>query len=135
MAIHCMHILVRASRHFCESYKQDSLDYGQVMKFAIEKYASRSFRIYADVGQKIVNVFVIITEFGFCCTYFIFISSNLHQFLLNHGNQHISGKQIKHKLKILYFYLRIYGSTLLAIIYYNRSCGTDLYDLLNQKFR
>ena len=94
MAIHCMQLLVSASRHFCNVKNKKSMDYGEVAESALHMYGSVSMRTYASVGASIVNMFVIIAQFGFCCTYFIFISRNLEQFIHDYGSQYFIGRQI-----------------------------------------
>jgi len=91
MAIHCMELLVRASRHFCSIFEKKTMDYGEVAQATLHTYGSVSMRSNAGTGAKIVNTFVIIAQFGFCCTYFIFISRNLKQFIHDYGSQYFIG--------------------------------------------
>ncbi|XP_011872342.1 PREDICTED: proton-coupled amino acid transporter 1-like isoform X2 [Vollenhovia emeryi] len=43
------------------------------------------FRKYSTFMRKLVNVFLCITQLGFCCVYFVFISTNMKQVLDAHG--------------------------------------------------
>ncbi|XP_012532802.1 proton-coupled amino acid transporter 1 isoform X2 [Monomorium pharaonis] len=43
------------------------------------------FRKYSTFMRKMVNVFLCITQLGFCCVYFVFISTNMKQVLDAHG--------------------------------------------------
>ncbi|XP_024872726.1 proton-coupled amino acid transporter 1 isoform X1 [Temnothorax curvispinosus] len=43
------------------------------------------FRKYSTFMRKLVNVFLCVTQLGFCCVYFVFISSNMKQVLDAHG--------------------------------------------------
>ncbi|XP_011632277.1 proton-coupled amino acid transporter 2-like isoform X2 [Pogonomyrmex barbatus] len=43
------------------------------------------FRKYSSFMRKLVNIFLCITQLGFCCVYFVFISTNMKQVLDAHG--------------------------------------------------
>ncbi|XP_011690625.1 PREDICTED: proton-coupled amino acid transporter 2-like isoform X2 [Wasmannia auropunctata] len=43
------------------------------------------FRKYSTFMRKLVNVFLCVTQLGFCCVYFVFISTNMKQVLDAHG--------------------------------------------------
>ncbi|XP_032691428.1 proton-coupled amino acid transporter 1 isoform X2 [Odontomachus brunneus] len=42
-------------------------------------------RRYSSLMRKLVNVFLCVTQLGFCCVYFVFISTNMKQVLDVHG--------------------------------------------------
>jgi len=85
MAVHCMQLLVAAARHFCNVKNKHTMDYGEVAESTLHMYGTVWMRSHAQIGQTIVNVFVIVAQFGFCCTYFIFISTNLKKFIHDYG--------------------------------------------------
>ncbi|KAL1139772.1 hypothetical protein AAG570_006749 [Ranatra chinensis] len=75
---HCMHMLVNCAHELCKRVQAPSLSFSQVAEQAfltgpshIRKY-SNGFRIF-------VNVFLVITQLGFCCVYFVFVARNLQQ--------------------------------------------------------
>ena len=92
MAIHCMQLLVSAARHFCVMKNRKSMDYGEVAEMTLHMYGSVRMRQNSTKARTVVNTFVIIAQFGFCCTYFIFISSNLKQFIAAYGSPFFVGK-------------------------------------------
>ena len=42
-------------------------------------------RIKLAKGSKIVNLFILITQFGFCCCYFVFMSANIRQVIYEYS--------------------------------------------------
>jgi len=79
MAVHCMHLLVASSSHLCQHHGLATMDYGNVAKYALESYGPMWLRQRSHLGTKCVNVFILITQFGFCCCYFVFMSANITQ--------------------------------------------------------
>ena len=47
-------------------------------------------------GSKIVNLFILITQFGFCCCYFVFMSANIRQVIYEYTPD---GSKIKELLE------------------------------------
>ncbi|XP_062909936.1 neutral amino acid uniporter 4 isoform X1 [Mobula hypostoma] len=88
VAIHCMHIVVRCSHHFCQRFKRQSLSYGDTVTFAMEHGPFPCLRRKAPLGRMTVEFFLIITQLGFCSVYFVFVGVNMKQlvegFLRNH---------------------------------------------------
>ena len=82
-------------------------------EFGFQKYFSRNVQfhrrdpIYDSVqdlksspklakGSKIVNLFILITQFGFCCCYFVFMSANIRQVIYEYTPD---GSKIKELLE------------------------------------
>lgn len=76
MAVHCMLILVKSCHSLCSRTSRISLDYGEVAEASLR--ASHVPPKYAAAGRFVVNVFLVITQFGFCCVYFLFMADNIH---------------------------------------------------------
>ncbi|XP_071951038.1 proton-coupled amino acid transporter 1-like [Antedon mediterranea] len=80
VATHCMSVLVECS-HYLQSNKVDavSLSYGQVAEYSFQYSKFSFFQKYCKFGKYAVNFFLIITQFGFCCAYFLFMGDNIMQ--------------------------------------------------------
>ena len=37
------------------------------------------------IGSKVVNMFILITQFGFCCCYFVFMAANIREVALEYS--------------------------------------------------
>lgn len=85
---HCMHILVQCSRELCIRNQRPALSFSEVVEDAFST-GPISLRPYARKMKNIVNVFLVITQLGFCCVYFLFVATNLqdtmHFFHVNIG--------------------------------------------------
>ncbi|XP_060682530.1 neutral amino acid uniporter 4-like isoform X3 [Hemiscyllium ocellatum] len=90
VAIHCMHVVVRCSHHFCQRFQKQGLSYGDTVTFALEQGPLFFLRSKASWGRVTVEFFLIITQLGFCSVYFVFLAANMKQvvegFLKNHTN-------------------------------------------------
>lgn len=77
IAVHCMRLLVKCSHHLSTKMSRPSLSYGEAVQFGIENVSV--LRRHSHWGKKVVEVFLIITQLGFCCVYFVFLSENVKQ--------------------------------------------------------
>uniref|UniRef100_A0A672FWL5 Solute carrier family 36 member 1 n=1 Tax=Salarias fasciatus TaxID=181472 RepID=A0A672FWL5_SALFA len=71
IAVHCMRLLVQCSHHL------SSLTYGEAVQYGMENVTW--LRRHSQWGKRTVNLFLIITQLGFCCVYFVFLSDNIKQ--------------------------------------------------------
>ncbi|KAF9805881.1 hypothetical protein SFRURICE_013857 [Spodoptera frugiperda] len=73
---HCMHMLVKCSHELCIRSQKPALSFSEVVE---DSFASGpvSLRPYAKTMKNIVSVFLVITQMGFCCVYFLFVATNL----------------------------------------------------------
>ncbi|KAG8509300.1 Proton-coupled amino acid transporter 1, partial [Galemys pyrenaicus] len=88
VAVHCMGILVKCAHHFCHRLNKPFLDYGDTVKHGLEASPSAWLRNHAHWGspsvrsvarRRGVDFFLIVTQLGFCCVYFVFLADNLKQ--------------------------------------------------------
>lgn len=77
IAVHCMRLLVKCSHHLSAKMSRPSLSYGEAVQFGIENVSW--LRRHSHWGKRVVDVFLIITQLGFCCVYFVFLSENVKQ--------------------------------------------------------
>ncbi|XP_068181161.1 proton-coupled amino acid transporter 1 [Antennarius striatus] len=77
IAIHCMRLLVRCANHLCGRMDRPSMTYGEAMQYGMENVSW--LRRHSHCGKQTVNLFLIITQLGFCCVYFVFLSDNIKQ--------------------------------------------------------
>ena len=61
----------------CKKQGVQSLDYGEVVYGLFAEYGPCCFKKYPGAGSKIVNFFILFTQFGFCCAYVVFIAENV----------------------------------------------------------
>ncbi|KAG9272505.1 proton-coupled amino acid transporter 1 [Astyanax mexicanus] len=77
VAVHCMQILVKCSHHLSAKLGQPFLTYGDAVEYGMENVSW--LRNHSRWGRRLVNIFLIITQLGFCCVYFVFLSDNIKQ--------------------------------------------------------
>ncbi|XP_060621465.2 proton-coupled amino acid transporter 1-like isoform X1 [Anolis sagrei] len=79
MALHCMDILVKCAHHFCNKHQKPFVDYGDAVMHGLEETPSAWLRNHSIWGRYVVGFFLILTQLGFCCVYFVFLADNLKQ--------------------------------------------------------
>ncbi|XP_060581828.1 proton-coupled amino acid transporter 1-like [Ruditapes philippinarum] len=75
---HCMHILVLSGNELCRRTQNSHLDYASVMEKAFETREDR-LKNWSKFARNLVNAFLIITQYGFCCVYTVFVAQNIKQ--------------------------------------------------------
>ncbi|KAH9396115.1 hypothetical protein TYRP_019862, partial [Tyrophagus putrescentiae] len=80
LCTHCMHILTRSNRLLNRRLGCGMLEYQDVMEHCLT-IGPRPIRPYSRLAGRAVNLFLLITQFGFCCVYSLFVAQNLHKFL------------------------------------------------------
>ncbi|KZC12087.1 PREDICTED: proton-coupled amino acid transporter 1 isoform X2 [Dufourea novaeangliae] len=86
ICVHAQHILVRCNEEVTRRVNDPVATSGFAgtveMCFATGPLALRKYSVFM---RKVVNVFLCITQLGFCCVYFVFIATNMKQVLDVHG--------------------------------------------------
>ncbi|CAG0895414.1 unnamed protein product [Cyprideis torosa] len=85
VCVYCMHMLSRCATllkiHPHNPYDDDmAFGYAEVAEAAFKTGPSRS-KWLAVHARRTVNLFLIITQFGFCCVYIVYVASNLKKIL------------------------------------------------------
>lgn len=78
IAIHCMHMLLNCSHILRRRVNVTTIDYASVLETAIKTGPER-LRKWSPVGGVVVNIFLVLTQMGFCCVYLVFIASNVKE--------------------------------------------------------
>ncbi|XP_059773523.1 proton-coupled amino acid transporter 1 isoform X3 [Balaenoptera ricei] len=79
VAVHCMGILVKCAHHFCHRLNKPFVDYGDTVMYGLEASPISWLRNNARWGRHTVDFFLIVTQLGFCCVYFVFLADNFKQ--------------------------------------------------------
>jgi len=79
ICVHCMHILVNTSQELCRRTNRPFLTYSDVAEQCFATSSSPRLRCLSSLARTVVDVFLCVTQLGFCCVYFVFISQNLQQ--------------------------------------------------------
>ena len=90
--------------NYCSRLDVQTLDYAEVAQFAVLEYTKKQIwgkiaRLFLIIVNKVVshnsydltiiwnrftvNLFLLITQFGFCCAYFVFMGYSLDQVSMN----------------------------------------------------
>ena len=84
ICVHCMHILVNSSQELCRRTNVPFLTYSDVMSTCFATSNSPRIRKFSNIARITIDVFLCITQLGFCCVYFVFVSQNLQQVSFMH---------------------------------------------------
>ena len=96
ICIHCMHLLgdkphyntidhhryliaVYNSQELCRRTNLPFLSYSDVAETSFATSDSPRLRRASRTARRVIDIFLCITQLGFCCVYFVFISHNLQQ--------------------------------------------------------
>ncbi|XP_063303934.1 proton-coupled amino acid transporter 1-like [Pelobates fuscus] len=79
IAVHCMDLLVKCANHFCQRDQRPFVDYGDTVMYGMQAAPSHWMRTHSIWGRRIVGFFLILTQLGFCCVYFVFMADNIKQ--------------------------------------------------------
>ncbi|GAB0096000.1 proton-coupled amino acid transporter 1 [Sergentomyia squamirostris] len=79
VCVHCQHQLLRCSKKMKDKLGSDSYpDFATTVELCFENGPPR-LRKWSRTMRIIVNIFLCVTQLGFCCVYFVFVSTNLQQ--------------------------------------------------------
>lgn len=75
---HNMHMLVNCCHELCRRLQVPSLNFSGVCYASFET-GPTGIRRYSHMAKNLINSFLIITQIGFCCVYFVFVAVNLQE--------------------------------------------------------
>ncbi|CAG9855730.1 unnamed protein product [Phyllotreta striolata] len=79
LCVHCMHLLTITAKSLREKHGVSTrLDFAKTLELSILLGPPQVVK-YSLHARKLVNYCIIISQIGFCCVYFIFITDNVHQ--------------------------------------------------------
>lgn len=82
---HCQHLLLSAAKNLNERKQLKVVpDFAETVELCFENGPPR-LQGLSKTMKRIVNVFLCVTQLGFCCVYFVFISENVKQVLDFYG--------------------------------------------------
>jgi len=79
ICVHCMHLLVGNSQELSKRTGASYLSYSDVSYTTFVTSSSPSLRKLAPYARIVTDIFLCITQLGFCCVYFVFVSQNIEQ--------------------------------------------------------
>ncbi|XP_053574661.1 proton-coupled amino acid transporter 1 [Bombina bombina] len=79
IAVHCMDLLVKCAHHFCQRDQRPFVDYGDAVMYGMESTSNQWLQRHSIWGRRLVGFFLILTQLGFCCVYFVFLADNVKQ--------------------------------------------------------
>ncbi|XP_071086834.1 neutral amino acid uniporter 4-like [Haliotis cracherodii] len=78
VAIHCMHLLVKCSHLLCRRTSSIALDYADVAEICL-KTGPQRLRRFSTASRYLVNTMLMLTQFGFCSVYIVFVATTIQQ--------------------------------------------------------
>jgi proton-coupled amino acid transporter len=85
ISVHCMHILVNCAHKICRRTGSVSMDYGDVVQESF-KIGPERLRKLSKFSRVLVNIFLCITQFGFCTVYILFVADNMKQVIEHYSS-------------------------------------------------
>jgi solute carrier family 36 (proton-coupled amino acid transporter) len=79
ICIHCMHILLSSYQYLRRLSNDDTMGYDDVVEGVLKDKFGEVRPKIPKIGRFVVSVFLIISQLGFCCVYYVFIPTNIKQ--------------------------------------------------------
>lgn len=79
ISIHCQHMLINCSVKMKNLKNTEKYpDFAETVEQCFET-GPEKIQKWSKGMKTLVNVFIVVTQLGFCCIYFVFISTNIKQ--------------------------------------------------------
>lgn len=86
ICIHTQHMLIRCAEFMqTENELRTRPDYAETIELSFANSKQEKWRRMASVLKKLCNIFICVTQIGFCSVYFLFISENIKNVLEFYG--------------------------------------------------
>ncbi|XP_072039983.1 proton-coupled amino acid transporter 1-like isoform X2 [Amphiura filiformis] len=79
ICVFCMDKLVRCAHYLCRRTQKSSLDYGEVAEEAMRASPFDALKRKARVGRFVVNLFLVLTQTGFCCVSLLYVVDGIYR--------------------------------------------------------
>ena len=88
ICVHAQHVLLQCSAKMMEKNQlKTKPDYAETVELCFSSSDNERFQNFAPAMKRTCNIFICVTQLGFCCIYFLFIGTNLKQVLDYYGMQ------------------------------------------------
>ncbi|KAI6241629.1 Aa-trans domain-containing protein [Aphelenchoides fujianensis] len=88
VSLYCMRLIVYAAHFVCTRNGRETIDYGNIMRGAVEAGPSW-IRRHGYFFKQLVNTAIFTAQLGFCCVYFVFMADNLEDFFAKNFSWHL----------------------------------------------
>lgn len=86
ICIHCFHILVKCSEYIMKINNMTSRpDYAETIELSFAISKREKFKKYSKLIRKICNIFICLTQLGFCSVYLVFVGRSAKLLLDYYG--------------------------------------------------
>ena len=86
ICVHGQHILMNCSDKMRAEFNLEKRpDYAETVELCFINCSNEGLRKRSGLIKTICNVFLCVTQLGFCCTYFLFIATNIKNVLDYYG--------------------------------------------------
>jgi len=82
ICLYCSQLLLAASTKLCARHGFDSLSYEMTAHTAMANSHHEWLRRHASKAKATVRSFLVFTQMGICCVFFVFVSENLNQVIM-----------------------------------------------------
>ncbi|CAF0994471.1 unnamed protein product [Rotaria sp. Silwood1] len=93
MTLYCMHQLLRCHDYYRYITSREKCDFGDIMRYTLATCRWKWVHRYAKLGKFVIDGFIVITQLGFCCVYFVFVPASIKQ-VVDHYFHHSPPIQI-----------------------------------------
>lgn len=86
ICVHAQHVLLKCSAKMKQKHGLATKpDYAETVELCFSSSTNQTCRQLAPAMKRTCNIFICITQLGFCCIYFLFIGTNMKQVLDFYG--------------------------------------------------